>query len=193
MEALFGHHLHEEQQKIPKKMWYLNLAHRGHPSVGPTFPSQTYTNRSENINLMETPHFYENMVWLCPFGWLYTFHISRFVGISWMFLQNTPWNTKHSQYPFCISCKLRVLLMSWKNKPRNPLTFRANAYPGAKCKKSEKRDAKHEKSATKYFAIHFLFFTFRVRFRIFCDKCTASLRGIPRFSKEETQKARKTQ
>ncbi len=48
-------------------------------------------------------------------GQLYTFRISR------VFLQNTPQNTKHSQYTFRISCKFRVLWMPQKNKPRNPL------------------------------------------------------------------------
>ncbi len=36
--------------------------------------------------------------------------------------------------------------------------------------------AKSEKSDTKCSAIHFLFFAFRERFRVFCDKCIASLR-----------------
>ncbi len=52
-------------------------------------------------------------------GWLYTFCISL------MFSQNTPRNTKHSLYTFRISCEFRVLLMLRKNKPQNPLTFRA--------------------------------------------------------------------
>ncbi len=44
--------------------------------------------------------------------------------------------------------------------------------------KSEKRDAKREKSDVKYPAIHFLFFAFFCgRFHIFCDKYTAGLRA----------------
>ncbi len=64
-------------------------------------------------------------------GWLYTFHILR------AFSQNTTRNTKHSLYTFRISYEFRVLLMLRKNKPLNPLTFCANADPGAKCKKQK--------------------------------------------------------
>ncbi len=43
--------------------------------------------------------------------------------------------------------------------------------------KSEKRSAKCEKSDVKYPAIYFSFFAFRDRFRVFCDKCIASLKN----------------
>ncbi len=75
------------------------------------------------------------------YGQPYTFRISR------MFLRNTPQNMKHSLYTFRISCEFRVLLMPRKNKPRNPLTFRANANPGAKC--CEMRKAKKGTQNTK--------------------------------------------
>ncbi len=52
------------------------------------------------------------------------------------FSRNTPQNTKYLLYTFRISYKFRVLLMPQKNKPRNPLSFRANVDPGAKCEKS---------------------------------------------------------
>ncbi len=65
-------------------------------------------------------------------GRLYTFHISQ------MFLRNTRQNTKHPLYTFRISCEFRVLLMPRKNIPRNPLTFRANANPDAKCCEMQK-------------------------------------------------------
>ncbi len=55
-----------------------------------------------------------------------------------MFLGNTPRNMKHSLYTFRISCEFRVLLMPRKNKPQNPLTFRANADPNAKYEKQKK-------------------------------------------------------
>ncbi len=66
----------------------------------------------------------------------------------------TPRNTKYSLYPFLF----HVLLMPRKNKPQNPLTFRANADPDAK-----------------YSAIHFSFFTFHNHFQIFYDKCIAGI------------------
>ncbi len=47
-----------------------------------------------------------------------------------------------------------------------------NADHGVKCK-SEKRGVNCEKSDAKYPAIHFSFFAFRDRFRIFYDKCIA--------------------
>ncbi len=65
-----------------------------------------------------------------------------------------------------------------KNKPQNPLTFRTNADPGAKCGemwKAKKGDSKREKSDAKYPAIHFLFFAFCDRFHLFCDKSIAGL------------------
>ncbi len=92
-------------------------------------------------------------------GRLYIFLIWYFMVILRMFSQNTPWNTKLSLYTFRILCEFCVLLMPWKNKPRNPLSFCANADPGTNAK-SEKRDMKYEKSDTKYHAIHFLFFVF---------------------------------
>ncbi len=42
---------------------------------------------------------------------------------------------RNTIYTFRISRKFRVLLMPWENKPQNPLTFRANADSGTKCKK----------------------------------------------------------
>ncbi len=51
---------------------------------------------------------------------------------------NTPRNTKHSLYLFCILCEFHILLMPRKNKPRNPLTFRMNADPNVKCCKMRK-------------------------------------------------------
>ncbi len=69
----------------------------------------------------------------------------------------------------------RGFINAAKNKLRNPLTFHMNANPGAKCKKRKNR-MKHEKSDAKYPAVDFLFFAFRDRFCVFCDKCIASLR-----------------
>ncbi len=92
------------------------------------------------------------------FGWLYTFHISYFASISQMFLQNTLWNMKHSIYTCRISCEFRVLLMSHKNKPQNPLIFRAHAKPGAKCEKQKKgcetRKKLHKKPRYTVFVFH---------------------------------------
>ncbi len=105
-----------------------------------------------------------------PLGQLYTFHISHFEGISWVFSWNTPRNTKHSPYTFRISCEFRVLLMPQRNKPRNPVTFRTNADPGAKCKKRRK------KSDLKYTAIHILFLAFCDRFGVFHDECITGLK-----------------
>ncbi len=79
------------------------------------------------------------------FGRLYTFRISHFAGISRMFSRNTPQNTEHSLYTFRISYEFRVLLMPRKNKLWNPLTFHANANPGAKCKKRKEECKMWEK------------------------------------------------
>ncbi len=89
-----------------------------------------------------------------------------------MFSQNTPQNTKHLLYTFCISGEFCILLMPQKNKPRNPLSFCAKCY---EMRKVKKRGAKLEKSDTKYDAIHFSFFAFCDHFRIFRDKCIACL------------------
>ncbi len=100
-------------------------------------------------------------------------HFSYFVGISRTFSWNTSQNTKHSLYTFRISCEFRVLLMLWKNKPQNHLTFPANA--------DWRKMLRNEKSKTrgaKHLVIHFWFFAFR-------DKCIASLRRgdkIPRLT-----------
>ncbi len=83
-----------------------------------------------------------------------------------MFSQNTPQNTKHAIYTFCILRKFCVLLMPRKNKPkilwlcaRMPtLGWNAN---------SKKKDAKHKKNYVKYPTIHFLFFTFCDRFQVY--------------------------
>ncbi len=64
--------------------------------------------------------------------------------------------------------------MPRKNKPQNPLTFRANTDPGVKC--CEMRKAKKGVHNAKYPAIHFFFFAFYNRFRVFRDKCIADLR-----------------
>ncbi len=80
----------------------------------------------------------------------YTFYISHFAGISQMFSQNTPQDTKHSLYTFHISCKFHVLLMPRKSKPRNPFTFHVNANPCTKCRKKQKEGCEIEKSNTKY-------------------------------------------
>ncbi len=90
--------------------------------------------------------------------------------------------TKHSLYTFRISCGFRVLLMPRKNKPQNPLTFLMNGRPWCEMlqnAKSEKKKggSKCEKSDAKYPTIHFLFFAFRIHFRLFCDKCVDSLIG----------------
>ncbi len=91
---------------------------------------------------------------------LHTFCISRV-----FFAKHT---TKYETLAihFRISCEFRVLLMPRKNKPRNPLTFRVNADPGAKCCKMRKAKkgawnvkkwgTKREKNGAKYPAIHFL-------------------------------------
>ncbi len=103
-------------------------------------------------------------------GRLYMFCISHFASILWIFLQNTLRNIKHLLYTFRISCKFRFLLMTRKNKPRNPLTFCANADPGAKCKKRKKgretpkKWLKIPRSILSFFA--------------FCNKCIAHQRSI---------------
>ncbi len=58
--------------------------------------------------------------------------------------------------------------MTQKNKLQNPLTFRVNVDPGAKCEKSE----------AKYATIHFSFFAFRECFRTLREKCIADLSEI---------------
>ncbi len=96
-----------------------------------------------------------------------------------MFLRNIPQNTKHSLYTFRISCEFCVLLLLQKNKPQNPLTFRANADPGTKCcemRKVKKGGAKCEEGDAKYLAIQFSFLAFCDHFHIFYDKCIAGFR-----------------
>ncbi len=63
-------------------------------------------------------------------------HFSYFVG-----MRNKPQNMKHSLHTFHISYEL----MLRKSKPRNPLTFHANADPGAKCCKMQKKARKTQK------------------------------------------------
>ncbi len=48
-------------------------------------------------------------------------------------------------------------------------------------KKKKKKKHKREKSDSKYSSIHFLLFTFCECFRVFCDKCIASLRIVLQF------------
>ncbi len=64
------------------------------------------------------------------------------------------------------------------NKPRNPLTFCADADPGTKCCDMQKAKKGAQKCDTKHPAIHFLFFASCDCFHVFCDKCIAGLRVI---------------
>ncbi len=94
------------------------------------------------------------------------------------YFRETPQNTKHSLYTFRVSYEFCVLLMLQKNKPQNSFTFRTNADPGARCYKMQKAKKgvwNAKKVTRKYPTIHFSFFTFCDRFRIFRDKCIASL------------------
>ncbi len=100
---------------------------------------------------------------------LYTFRISR------GFLQNTPRNTKHLLYTVRISCKFRVLLMPWKNKPRNPSTFHVNAWlkwEMCKAKKGTRSTKKRHKIP------RYTLFIFCAHFRVFQDKRIASLMRV---------------
>ncbi len=79
-----------------------------------------------------------------------------------------------------INAEFHVLFMSWKNKPRNPSTFRANANPGVKCYEMQK--AKKEARNTKKVmqntpsTIHFSFFAFHDCFCVFCGTCIPGLK-----------------
>ncbi len=96
-------------------------------------------------------------------------HIQFLITISSPF---TPWS-KHSLCTFPISCEFCVLLMLRKNKPRNPLTFRTNADPGAKS--CEKRGANCEKKGREIPSYTLLFFAFHDHSRVFHDTCIAGL------------------
>ncbi len=90
----------------------------------------------------------------------YTLFVS---DISRMFSQNTTKcetlrNAKHSLYTFRISGEFGVLLMPQKNKQRNPLSFCANADPGAKC--CEMQKAKKEVRNAKKVVRNTLLYTF---------------------------------
>ncbi len=62
--------------------------------------------------------------------------------------------------------------MPRKNKPQNPLSFRANADPGAKCKKQKKEREMRTKSRK---IPCYMLFVFRDHFRVFHNKCIAGL------------------
>ncbi len=77
------------------------------------------------------------------------------------------------EYTFHISSEFRIWLMLPKNKPRNPLTLRANADPaGEKCCKSKKKGARNAKKVTRntplyascfsHFAIVFAYFAISI-------------------------------
>ncbi len=88
---------------------------------------------------------------------LYTFRISQFTGILRMFLRNIHYTL------FTFQAKLRVLLMPWRNKPRNPLSFRANADPSAKCteiwkRKKRRKTQKKWREITPLYTFHFSYF-----------------------------------
>ncbi len=104
-------------------------------------------------------------------GRLYTFRISHFAEICECFRKTPTQNMKHTLYTFRISCEFCVLLMPWKNELWNPLTFNANADPGAKCEKWKKwaRSAiKVTRNTSLYtfcflhFAIVFAYFVIRI-------------------------------
>ncbi len=78
-----------------------------------------------------------------------------------VFSWNTPWNIKHPLCTFHISCEFRVLLISQKNKPRNPLIFRVNADTAAKyCKvrKQERKMRRKVMQTTQLYTSRFLHF-----------------------------------
>ncbi len=87
-----------------------------------------------------------------------------FSNVASVFLRNPLRNTKHSLYTFRISCKFRVLLISRKNKAENLFSFCANANPGVKYCEMRKKGREIPR------------YTLFV-FRVFCDKCIASLKG----------------
>ncbi len=66
---------------------------------------------------------------------LFVFPICAYFGV---FLRNTLRNMKPLLYTFCISCELRVLIKLWKNKLRNPLTFRTKCCEMRKAKNGGK-------------------------------------------------------
>ncbi len=72
---------------------------------------------------------------------------------------------------FCISGKFLVLLMPQKNKPRNPLSFRANE--GVR---NRKKVAQNTPQYTFVFRYTDLFFIFRAHFCIFRGKCIVGQR-----------------
>ncbi len=90
-----------------------------------------------------------------PLGRLYTFCISHITGISRMFSQNTH-KIRNTRYTLSYFMRISCFINAAKNKPQNPLTFRANADPDVKCEECKKG---REKSDAKYPAIY----TFRFR------------------------------
>ncbi len=76
----------------------------------------------------------------------------------------------YCSYFMWISCFINAA----KSKPQNPLTFRANADPGLKCKK-RKKGLEAWKKWRKIPRYIFFSFTLRNRFCVFRDKYIASL------------------
>ncbi len=99
-------------------------------------------------------------------GRLYTYHISHFADMSWVFSWNTPRNTYHPLYIFRTSFKFNVCE---KINYEILSPFWENAGFGTKWCKTWKND---KKKCAKYPAIYFSFFSFREHF-IFREKCTA--------------------
>ncbi len=73
-------------------------------------------------------------VYIQSFIWYIFFQIIDIIRICMIFQKVTKIHSLLGRlYSFRISCKFCVLLMPRKNETRNPLTFYANADPGAKC------------------------------------------------------------
>ncbi len=108
--------------------------------------------------------------------------LQRLIRLAVHFSHFTSVFVKHTMkyetlYTLRISCEFRVLLMSWKNKPQNPSTFRVNADPGTKWEEQKKG----HKTRKKWCEIpRYTFFVFRISqpFSVFRNKCIAGLTAI---------------
>ncbi len=103
-------------------------------------------------------------------GQLYTFCISHFAVILRMFSQNTAKYETRSLYTFHTSCEFCILFKPQKNKPRNPLTFRANANPGVKCCEMQKvkKETRNVKKVTRNTIPRYKLFIFRISWSFLC-------------------------
>ncbi len=98
-------------------------------------------------------------------GWLYTYRTSHFRDISHVFAKHTTKYeyTFHISFKFCVLKKINYEIL---------LPFCENTTSGAKWSKMQ-NTKKCRKSAAKYLAIYFLFFTFCEHFMLFCKKWIA--------------------